>query len=274
VRRWGLERPRAVLDVGCGAGHWGRTLGAALPGEPLLAGIDIEEEFLGRARELAAARGLPNVDYRVGAADAIPFPDGAFDVVTGQTVLIHVPSAEAALSEMLRVLEPDGLLVLAEPNNVAGHLSTLMAEPRPPWDVIHRQLDFYHVCLIGKAALGMGDSSVGERLPELLRRAGLRDVTVALNENTPALIPPYDEEDQAIERDFVRSCLREEVWWMGFGPRENARRFFLAGGGDQAAFAERWNEVMDLQRSILRSIDENRYCGGRAAIMYLIAARK
>lgn len=273
ARRWRVGPSPSVLDVGCGAGHWGRTLCAALSGEPVLAGIDIEPEFLARAEAAALSRGLSNVEYRPGSADAIPYPDARFDVVTCQTLLIHVPSAQDALAEMRRVLKPGGLLVAAEPDNVSGYLSYLMAEPRAPWGVIHRQVDFYHTCMQGKAALGMGDSSVGARLPLLLGQAGFRHVSVAINENTPALLPPYATEEERIEREFVESFLREQAWWMGFGPRRNALRFFLAGGGEEPAFAGLWDEVMALQQSMLRNLEAGRYGGGRAAVMYLVAGK-
>lgn len=274
VKRWRPGRPQSLLDVGCGAGHWGRALAGVLPGDPLLAGVDIEPDFVDRARDQAASLGLSNVDYRLGAAEKLPFPDDRFDLVTCQTVLIHVASPESALTEMRRVLRPDGVLVVAEPNNVAGCLSYLMAEPRPEWDLIRRLVDFYHVCLVGKAALGMGDSSVGERLPALLQQAGYRDISIAMNENTPALVPPYADEDQRIEREFLQSCMRQDIWWMGFGPRANALRFFLAGGGGEAAFDPLWGDVMALQRSIVENIDAGRYSGCRGVVMYLVAARK
>jgi ubiquinone/menaquinone biosynthesis C-methylase UbiE len=61
-------------------------------------------------------------NYQLGTAEAIPFPDSYFDMVTCQTVLIHVKDITIALNEMLRVLKPGGLLAVAEPNNLVSRL--------------------------------------------------------------------------------------------------------------------------------------------------------
>jgi SAM-dependent methyltransferase len=105
-----LARVRALpagraLDVGCGEGRFCRML-AAEGWTPV--GIDPTEDLLATARERD-----PAADYRVGRAEALDFPDAAFDLVVSYLTLIDIPDARAALAEMARVLKPGGRLLIA-----------------------------------------------------------------------------------------------------------------------------------------------------------------
>ena len=97
----------AVLDVGCGPGHLTRRL-AALGLEAT--GIDLDPAMI----ERAAARGTPEAVGRYLAADvaALPFEDGAFDVVASSLSMHHWADAEAGLAEMRRVVRPGGRIVI------------------------------------------------------------------------------------------------------------------------------------------------------------------
>ena len=57
-----------------------------------------------------------------GDATRIPLPNDAFDVVTCQTVLMHLARPADALRDMLRILRPGGLLACVEPNNLWNYL--------------------------------------------------------------------------------------------------------------------------------------------------------
>jgi SAM-dependent methyltransferase len=67
----------------------------------------------------AALKNSPRARTVVGSADALPFDDRSFDVVVCSQVLEHVPDWSTAISEMVRVLRPGGLLFLAVPNRYA-----------------------------------------------------------------------------------------------------------------------------------------------------------
>jgi ubiquinone/menaquinone biosynthesis C-methylase UbiE len=97
-----LPSPR-VLDAGAGTGALSRRLAAGLPGvHPVL--TDLSPAMLARA----ADRGDPRV---VAAVEALPFPDDAFDVVMCAWVIETVDDPRAAVTELLRVLRPGGVLV-------------------------------------------------------------------------------------------------------------------------------------------------------------------
>jgi ubiquinone/menaquinone biosynthesis C-methylase UbiE len=106
-------RPLRLLDVGCGTGHLLKMLGASLPGAQLC-GVDLSPHYIARARAL-----LPrelDVSLLIENAEALPFPDGRFDVATSLFVFHELPPDVRArvMGEMARVLRPGGLLVVGD----------------------------------------------------------------------------------------------------------------------------------------------------------------
>jgi SAM-dependent methyltransferase len=97
-------RPR-ILDVGCGTGANLELLAKFGDAE----GVDVSQEALSFCR----ARGLENV--RHGEAEKLPYEDGSFDLVTGLDVVEHLDDDVAGLSEMRRVLKPQGRVLLFVP---------------------------------------------------------------------------------------------------------------------------------------------------------------
>ena len=152
-QRWGLAGVRDALDVGCGVGHWGVLLAEQLPADARVTGVDRESVWVEKAAERAEARGLAGrFRYVQGAAEALPFADDSFDLVTCQTVLIHVPDADAALAEMIRVTRPGGIVVACEPNNLAGSLSLDEDSMAAPVSEVLSMVTLQLVCERGKAA--------------------------------------------------------------------------------------------------------------------------
>ncbi len=70
------------------------------------AGITLSPKQVERAGQLAAARGLANVDFRVMNALAMDFPDDSFDLVWACESGEHMPDKKAYVEEMVRVLKP------------------------------------------------------------------------------------------------------------------------------------------------------------------------
>jgi SAM-dependent methyltransferase len=60
-----------------------------------------------------ARRDHPQLDFRPGDAEALPFPDSSFDAVVGAFVLNRLPRPEVAATELARVLAPGGRLALS-----------------------------------------------------------------------------------------------------------------------------------------------------------------
>ncbi len=172
--RFGLADVRSALDVGAGVGHWGRLLLPLLASEATIVGIERDPRWVAKATEEATRLGVDRrCRYVRGIAEALPFDDATFDLVTCQTLLIHVADVPAVIGEMVRVLRPGGLLLVAEPNNLAGQLVADSTTCDRPTDEVVERVAFALICERGKAALGEGDSSVGDLLPGHFVLAGL-----------------------------------------------------------------------------------------------------
>ena len=96
-----------ILDVATGTGIAARA--CARRGAQVC-GIDIAAGLLDAARALSD--GLP-IDYRLGDAEALPYPDASFDAVVSTFGVMFVGRPEAAAGELARVCRPGGRLALA-----------------------------------------------------------------------------------------------------------------------------------------------------------------
>lgn len=116
---------RRALDVGCGEGRFCRLMAAE---GIATTGVDPVAALLGRAR----AR-HPEGDYREGVAEALPVPDGAFDLAVSYITLVDVPDLARAVAEVARALAPGGRFLLANLTSFksaeAAHGGGFAAEP-------------------------------------------------------------------------------------------------------------------------------------------------
>lgn len=96
----GRYRPgMSVLDVGCGAGHYLRSLRRRVDPEIDYTGVDLTVEFLAMGRRV-----FPDVLLAAGDAFALPFPDRCFDLVLCNNLLLHLPPPpDRPLAELARI---------------------------------------------------------------------------------------------------------------------------------------------------------------------------
>jgi ubiquinone/menaquinone biosynthesis C-methylase UbiE len=108
--------PRLILDAGCGPGVSALAMLAAAPGDRVV-GLDLSRQMLQRAAARSRAEGVAPEQLPLlrGDVTRLPFRDGLFDGVTGHSFLYLLPDQLSALSEIRRVLRPQGKLVLLEP---------------------------------------------------------------------------------------------------------------------------------------------------------------
>ena len=100
---------RDWLDVGCGTGEL--AFMAAATGATVT-GADLSPVLVETARRQAAERGV-DVTFEVGDAEALPYQDGSFDIVTSSVGAIFAPDHQAVASELARVCRPGGNLALS-----------------------------------------------------------------------------------------------------------------------------------------------------------------
>lgn len=103
-----VEAGQRVLDVACGTGVVARAAARRVGAEGSVTGVDLNPGMLAVAAELG-----PEIDWKEGAAEALPFSDGSFDAVVSQFALMFFQDRAKAIREMLRMLPPGGRLAVA-----------------------------------------------------------------------------------------------------------------------------------------------------------------
>ncbi len=104
----GIGPGQDVLDVACGTGVLAREAARRVRPDGTVIGLDRNDGMLAVARRKA-----PEIEWRQGRAEVLPFADGRFDAVVSQFGLMFFEDRVLALTEMWRVLKPGGRLAVA-----------------------------------------------------------------------------------------------------------------------------------------------------------------
>lgn len=123
---------RRLLDIGCGTGFMISLIGDLFE---TVDGLDATPAMLARIQS-----DHPSLTLHEGLAEALPFPDATFDVVTAYSFLDHLADPSLAIAEALRVLKPGGI-VYADllPNRAFWfgiHAVATQSSPDDAWDPI------------------------------------------------------------------------------------------------------------------------------------------
>ncbi|MGD2178160.1 MAG: methyltransferase domain-containing protein [Anaerolineae bacterium] len=109
----GIKEGDRVLDVGTGTGRAAIQCALALDEGPIV-GIDMTPDMLARGVLNAERAGVERrLQYTLGSAVSLPYPDNRFDVVLS-SLAVHHTTIGRSLGEMMRVLKPGGRMVLAD----------------------------------------------------------------------------------------------------------------------------------------------------------------
>jgi SAM-dependent methyltransferase len=272
ARRLDFASISSVLDIGCGVGHWGRALSPVLPTDARLIGIDREPEWVQGATARAAAAGLASrFSYRQGDCTSLPFADNTFDLVTCQTVLIHVADPRAVLAEMLRVTKPGGLVLAVEPNNLANGVIASSVHAALSTDELVDLYRFQLTCERGKQNLGLGFNSVGPLVPGMLASLGAADVQVCIPDRAAAMFPPYAGPAQQAELEQTLDWAQRDFWiW----DQHETMSYYLAGNGDPARFEPLWALAMSVNRTTAAAIRAGTYHSAGGSMSFIISGRK
>ncbi len=159
------ERPKRLLDFGCGDGSFLATLTDKVNERY---GIDIDDRVIAQAQNR-----FPDINFRVLKSEKenrIPFKDNFFDVVTLHHVLEHVNFENQVIKEINRVLKPGGLFLLASPyRGLFTWADTANFRFRFP--LIHKYFfklflgdELYRIRFVNKVKEGMyGDCSISRQ---------------------------------------------------------------------------------------------------------------
>ena len=128
-RRWtrkalNLRPGESVLDVGSGPGFLAAEMASEVGPTGRVSGADISEAMLSMARmHCAKLSSTALVDFQVGDATKLPFPDETFNAAVSTQVYEYVADVDAAIREVKRVLKPGGrvLVVDSDMDSIVWH---------------------------------------------------------------------------------------------------------------------------------------------------------
>lgn len=271
AQRLDLGKHDSMLDVGCGNGHWTRTLAPYLKPRTKITAVDSDPRWFKENKELSHFLESTGKDFTLleGDAQELPFPDNSFDLVTCQTVLIHVPNPSKAIKEMKRVLKPGGTLLCVEPNNI---VQSLIKTSLTKNESIEETLDHIKYRLIiekGKRKMGRGDNSLGDLLPGMFAEDGLMNIEVRLSDKAIAMYPPYDNEEQV-------ATLKQ--WMKGSSWKSSTQKdidFFSAAGEEFMPFYFDYQEKYSgSDEHVMGALQREQYHAAGGSLMYLVSGTK
>lgn len=166
LERAGVRSGWRAAEIGCGPlgimDLLSRRIGVS--GEAI--GIDNDPGTIAMAREVVSELGLRNVSFVVGDATDTGLEPSSFDFAHARLLLIHSVHPERVIAEMSALVRTGGVVAVEE----VDWVSWVCQPPHPAWDRLRDAIREF------TRRQGL-DMHIGRRLPELLRAAGLGEVS-------------------------------------------------------------------------------------------------
>lgn len=164
----GVQAGETVLDFGCGPGYVAVELARAVGPDGAVHAVDVNAEFVERARQVAAESDLAErISHHHVLDEVLPLSDATVDRIYCKNVLEYVPDLDHTLAELVRVLKPGGTIVASD-----SDFGFVVVEPLTPAEVAE---------LFDAAAPAFREPNVGRKLRNAYRHAGLEEVKVDIN---------------------------------------------------------------------------------------------
>jgi SAM-dependent methyltransferase len=155
-----------VADIGCGPLGIIDLLADRVGAAGQIVGVDNDDRMIVRAQEIVSDLGLRNVSLTLAEAADTGLEPSSFDLAHTRLLLLHLPHPEEVVAEMVALVRPGGTVILED----LDWVSWVCQPPHPAWDRLREALQEF------SRRRGM-DVCIGRRLPELLRAAGIEDVS-------------------------------------------------------------------------------------------------
>ena len=161
-----IRRGARALDLGCGAMGVLGPLSLLVGDGGSVVGLDSDATQLAAARSFVEEGKLVNVSIIEGDAFNTGLPAGHFDLVHVRFLFAPVGRDVELLAEMLRLVRPGGIIAIQEPDSSCWNV----APPSASWSALK-------AAILAAFRAGGGDFDVGCRTFEMLRSAGLQQVS-------------------------------------------------------------------------------------------------
>lgn len=219
---WKLDKPVKVLDCGCGYGFLGLLLMPLLPEGSTYTGIDLAEKLLERGKALFAEKGyeahfIHKDVYEYHVKDK-------YDLVISQAVLRHLDTPEVFLQRMITFAKKDAHIVCIESNR-EFECDGLYIDGMDYFELCrHEGMEKHWRSELEQQGR---DYAIAMRIAHMMRRQGLRDVDVRMNDKVQFVTPQAEDYEQT-KQDFVEY----NDWNAGLSEekKEKVIRFLMTHG--------------------------------------------
>ncbi len=155
----GLKEGETVLDLGSGGGIDVFLAAKKVGAKGRLIGIDMTEEMVRRATDIASKHGYENVEFRLGEIENLPIDDDSINAVISNCVINLSPDKEGVFREAYRVLKPNGRIMISD----------IVTEGELP-DEVRKSFDAWAGCVAGALEK--------DQYLETIRRVGFKDIRI------------------------------------------------------------------------------------------------
>ncbi|MFM6347056.1 MAG: class I SAM-dependent methyltransferase, partial [Dolichospermum sp.] len=193
-------KPETILEIGCASGRLYRQL-QQYGYQGNYSGVEVADYVIQQNRHKH-----PEINWQCGTAYNIPFPDSSFDLCFSLYVLEHLVYPERGLTEMMRVIKPNGRLVLVFPDFIeSGRFSSQQLGLSPVMTAAQK----LRQGKIIDALVSLYDSRI--RLPKAVRKTEINLGNFFVNISPICLSYP---DIMAIDIDAVYLASKKEVdYW-------------------------------------------------------------
>lgn len=223
-----------ILDFGCGPGSITITLAELLaPHNGQIVGIDIARNQIDAANALLEKQAQelkPIVTFSQGSVyDLNTCQDQQFDMVFGNAVMYHLADKEKAISELKRVLKPNGLIAIRDSYDAATIVQPILPRHQAMLNVLTKF-----------GALSGGDNDFGIKQPQFLREHGFEVLSRSASfemvdlsmlksvEFTKKVLYDAKFQKAALDLGFVKSATEFEEFEQGAMEWSNHPDAFIA----------------------------------------------
>lgn len=193
-----------VLDYGCGPGYLSAEIARRVGIGGRVTGLDINEEFVNRAKARAKEEGLAQLEFQVLKEGSWPLEPDSIDRVICKNVLEYVPDVTEVLHEAQRVLKPGGMLEIID-----SDWGFVVVEP---WG--KDRTEFFFAAASG----AFKEPHIGRKLTGLLASAGYSNVHPQVNSmvdtqgrafNVLVNMALYINDLETMDKEYVAALMDE-----------------------------------------------------------------